>query len=284
MKVLLLITTCLLNRARIFNQIKNLERNKQELARNNIHPVFVTSDKDLIIDGYETLRLSNFEEKYTNLARKIVYSYEALCRSWEFDHIIKIDDDTFLNLERLDDLVFKYDYVGKFFSQFTQNEIVIKLPSYNIEETVPIYPKAFLTNPFSFAAGSCYFLSRKAVETVALNVPLLEEFYKENVRISEDQFVGYCLQSEEITKYNYEYETLETRDFVLQLTENLTSLHPVSNAIFKELIGLNPEEQLQTLLKSSSLVRRKVLLETLKNNLKSVIFDFVNSKKLSGMG
>lgn len=284
MNILLMITVCKMNSERIVNQIENIKRNQKFFEEFNIQPLFVTGDVDLNIKGYQTLYLNNFEEKYTNLARKIVYALTEISKKFNYDYIIKMDDDTMFNASELDADVFNYDYVGRFFEKFTQNELVIKLPSYNVEETIKIYPAAFRDIPFEYAAGNFYILSKKAVDIVISNVHLLENFYKENVRISEDQFVGFCLHETNVTKWNYKYETEETEKFVLQLTKHLTSLHPITNTLFMELLTYPPKQQLEKLLKNNSLMRRKVLLQGLKDNLKQVIFDFVNSKKLSGMG
>ena len=273
-----------MNKLRISNQIENLNKHKNLLVQYNIQPVFVTGDEDIQTGEYECIRLDNFQEKYTNLARKTVYSLEHLCQNYKFDYLIKMDDDVVFNVDQLDLEVFKYDYVGKFFNSFTKNEITIDLPSYNIREVIELYPSAFSDSPFKFAAGNFYVLSRKAAKIVADNKNLLEDFYKETVRISEDQFVGYCLQKQNITKHDYGYETPATRDLILQITRNLTTFHPVSDNLFMKLIRIAPQEQLKMIMQFSSLTYRRCLLEKLKSDIKNVIFDFANSKKLSGMG
>lgn len=284
MRRLLIITVCKLNSERVSNQIENLKRNFVSLQKYNIQPLFVTADKDLIINDYKVLYLKNIEESYTNLAQKIVFGLKEIYETFSFDHIIKIDDDTLFNVDRLDAEVFNYDYIGHFFERFTNNKFIISFPSYNIEETINVYPSIFEKKEFSFAAGNFYILSKMAVQKVIYNIPVLLDMYKENVRISEDQFVGFCLQSKDITKLDYGFQNESTRNFVLQVTKNLTSIHPVSNNTYKALMTLAPEEQLQQILASSSLLRRKALLEQFKKNLIQVVFDFVNSKKISGMG
>jgi hypothetical protein len=285
MKILLLITVCNLNSIRIQNQIQNIKKHKNLLEKYNIHPIFCTLDENLNIDkSYDVVCLSGFEEKYTNLARKIVHSFEFLYKNYKFDFIIKIDDDTIFNVDRLDLNVFNYDYIGKFFDNFTKNEIIINLPNYNINETIRLYPNAYSNTPFKYAGGNFYILSKKSIETIIANKDLLEDFYKENVRVSEDQFVGYCLRSENINKLDCNYQTKNTVQKVLQVTSNLTSLHPINNILFTKILHETPEKQLEILEKSSSLIYRKMLLKNLTDDIKSVVFDFVNSKKNSGMG
>lgn len=284
MKIILLITVCKQNLPRIQNQLLCLDKHKELIKNYNIRPVFATADADLTVEGYDTIYLEGLEEKYTNLARKIVYSLKHVNENYEFDSLIKIDDDTLFNVDRLNLDIFKHDYVGRFYDHFTQNEIRINLPAYNLYETIKLYPSAYSDCKFSFASGDFYVLSKKAVNEVVNNIDVLEAFYKENVRISEDQFVGYCLRSSEITKLDYKHETNRTRQHVLQITTNITSVHPIINTMFASLLDKTPEQQVSSLLVSPSLSYRNILLEKLKLNIKNVIFDFVNSKKLSGMG
>lgn len=284
LKIIMLIFVCKTNYVRISNQIENLKKHASLLTEYNIHPIFVTADKELDTKGYNVIQIETIEEKYTNLAQKVMNCFEHLQQTYSFDYLIKIDDDTLFNVDRLDCNIFTHDYIGLFFDHFTDNEIKIHLPNYNLYETIKLYPSIYTNSNFKFAAGNFYVLSNKAVKRVLEHKLVLNACYEENVRVNEDQFIGYCLQKDDITKYDYRYETKETKDQVLQITSNLTSLHPISNFLFQTMIPLSPEEQLKTLIKSASLMYRKVLLEQLKQNLKNVIFNFVNSKKLSGMG
>lgn len=273
-----------MNCVRISNQIKNMEKHASLLTEYNIHPVFVTADKELDMKGYDVIQIETIEEKYTNLAQKVMNCFEQLHQNYSFDYLIKMDDDTLFNVDRLDYNIFTHDYIGLFFNHFTDNKFEIHLPNYNVYETIKLYPSIYTDSNFKFAAGNFYAISNKAVKRVLEHKLVLNDCYEENVRVNEDQFVGYCLRKDDITKHDYRYETEETRDHILQITSNLTSIHPINNMSFQSMLALSPEEQLKMLIQSTSLVYRKVLLEQLKQNLKNVIFDFVNSKKLSGMG
>ena len=273
-----------MNFSRIQNQLLCLRKHKELLDQYNIQPVFATADAELTVEEFDTIHITQFKEEYTNLARKIVYSLDHLYNKYTFDYVIKIDDDTLFNIDRFDLSILTHDYIGRFYDEFTKNEIIINLPAYNLHETVRLYPSAYSCDPFEFASGDFYILSKKAVQEVISNTEILEIFYSENVRVSEDQFVGYCLRAEHITKFDFKYETDITMQYVLQITSNITSIHPVCNSMFASLLNKAPEEQLQDLIDSSSLIRRKFLIEALKTNIKNVIFNFVNLKKSSGMG
>lgn len=286
MKILLLITTCNLNKERILNQIKNLKKHEESLLKLNIHPKFVTADSDLIVDNFDVIKLSGFNEEYTNLAKKTVYGIEYAVLNENFDYLIKMDDDTLFNVDCLTLDCFKSDYTGGFFETFARNEIIINLPAYGIrEEPIRLYPHDYLNTSFSFAAGNFYILSKKAAEIIATSKSILDKFYAEYIHVSEDQLVGYLLRDSNISKKNITYKTHETEAKRVQLTENLISLHPIPTALYSSLLSKTPNEQLNTLMASNILdFGRKKVTEQIKTTIKKTVFELLNLKRMSGMG
>lgn len=286
MKILLLITTCSLNKERIVNQIKNLKKHEQTLKQLNIIPKFVTSDTDLFAEQYEVIKLNNFEEKYTNLAKKTINLLKYIVANEEFDYAIKMDDDTLFNPDCLDFSYFNSDYTGNFFETFAKNEIIVNLPAYGINnESIRLYPFDYLNNPFIFAGGNFYILSKKATQIAISDTSTIDKFYSEYVHVSEDQLLGYLLRNSDITRQDIGYRTTEIQIKRLQLTKNLVSLHPVPTSLYASLLTKPPAEQLKMLLNSTILdYGRKKLTEKIKNTVKETIYELLNQKRTSGMG
>jgi hypothetical protein len=286
MKILLLITTCNLNKQRILNQIKNLEKHKQLLDSLNIHPKFLTADADLVIENYPVIRLTNFKDEYTNLAKKTIYGIEYVMLNEEFDYLIKMDDDTLFNVDCLTLDYFNSDYTGKFFETFAKNEITINLPAYGIrDEPIRLYPHDYLNTAFSFAAGNFYILSKKAAQIIVSNKLVLDKFYAECVHVSEDQLVGYLLRDPCISKQDIGYKTIETEVKRIQLTNNLVTLHPVPTSLYCSLLSKSPNDQLQALMNSNILYfGREKITEQIKTTIKKTVFELLNLKRMFGMG
>ena len=106
--IILLITVCNQNRQRIKNHVDNLYN--QSLINNDIKftPVFVFGkDGDTTGIPFDTI-ITDVEEKYSNLKLKLLASYKTVSEDYDFDFLIKIDDDTKVNLGQ-----FKKEYEGR---------------------------------------------------------------------------------------------------------------------------------------------------------------------------
>lgn len=285
-KTLLAIIVCSLNEERIIHQIKNLEKHENVLQQKNIEPIFVFGKGNNIscAKKYRCVEL-DVEEKYTNLAKKIFAFLEYSLEYEQFNNIIKIDDDTLFNIDLFKDLYLEYDYVGGFEETYSKNTITIDLPAYRWKKQILLYPSFYSTVEFGFARGDFYILSKKAVEEIVSQKTLLDKAYEENVRVGEDQFVGYCLRYSNFTRKDIKDSSYDYNIKALQITENNLSLHPIHNNLFLTLLSKTPLEQ-ANILSNSVLtnVSRETAGERLKANIHKTIAEFLNSKKSIGMG
>lgn len=279
MKIVLMITVCDQNKDRIANQLAALEK-----INSNILPVFVYGNQTPQIEIPYTKVQLNVEERYTNLYKKIIEGLDYINKNFVYDYIIKIDDDTLVNYNLLKDINWSADYIGREHNNFSKNVIDLNLPMYNIRKTINLYPSQF-QDEFSFMTGDFYALSPKSVNIILENKHLLEEF-KESSYICEDQLIGFILKDKNITRKNISFMSPEIEENVLQITENLISLHPVNTLIFPSLLPLQPEEQLAKLLlaKRTNFWYRKSLLKKLEEDISGLLLEFANSKKSMGLG
>lgn len=286
MKILLLITACLANVERINFQISNLTKHANDIKKLGIEPIFVFGKSPNKLDIPYSSWYLDVEERYTNLYQKIIKSFEKSLE-YSYDFIIKIDDDTIVNWERFNQEYLKeFDYVGRMQQFYTQNKIVLDIPMYNIRTTINLFPSVYKEN-FSFATGDFYCLSRKVVEFLVSQQDIINDSFKEQEYVCEDQMIGYLIRNEEYKHLNLEYANTEIQlANKLQITKDLISIHPISSLLFKTIINSAPEQQLQTLISQSAvnLYYRETQLQKLQNDIVQTVMDFANSKKLMGIG
>lgn len=299
MKTLLMITVCNQHKERIINQLENLKKHEKYLKEHNILPLFVYGSTDIEIDvsPYKKLQV-NVEERYTNLYKKIFEAFESSLQ-YEFDYLIKIDDDTLFNINLYDvaNITDNYtaEYVGRFLPNFTNNYVLIHIPMFNIHIYRKFYPEIFVEG-FSFATGDLYILSRRSVELLAKSKSELFDSCNEQEYICEDQLVGFVLKQDPTIVHKditfASHEVPKTREHLVktfQITSNLMSIHPIHTNHFNSLIGLNPTKQLELILSNtnentSSVIYRKGLLDKFQKDVSDVVFNFVNHKKIMGLG
>jgi hypothetical protein len=283
-KILLTIVTCIQNEKRIFNQVSNLKSYK---LPENLTVVFCFGSNyddryaELLKD-YKTLKVDT-EEQYLFRALKTKKIFESIV-NFDYDYIIKIDDDTILNYDLINSLNLSFDYIGRFQNCDRESFIQIQLYKFNIFDKIDAFTKVF-THPFKFATGDCYCLSKKAVNLI--NNYMLPKLNKEDfLFLNEDQLVGFILSETGITYNDIKFTSDITFKHELQITQQGFSIHPVAENVFVELIKKNFEEQLsilqQNILKNLSL--RKIYTKKLKDNILKAIIDFINEDKKIGLG
>jgi len=284
MKILLIITVCKNNRSRVFNQIENLNKHKFILNQLNITPIFLTNiDDDLELKEYEVVK-ANIEDKYTNLYKKIFFSFENL-QNREFDYLCKIDDDTIFNFKNFKHNILEgYDYIGRVANNFTGSHITIKFNMFMIDNKIDFYPSEFFKKPFKFCSGDCYFLSKKAVNMLYNKKEFLQNL-KDDI-VCEDQLVGYLLDGEDIKVNNIIESSKTIQDNSLQVTRDFLTIHPINERIFKNLILLDKEEQIKIIENSkfSNYNLRLAYLTKLQSKIKQEVINFYNENKLIGLG
>lgn len=282
LKKVLLITVWDKSLARINNIIQNLNNQQRLLSRHNFTPIFLISDPNNIVNfrGYRSINLINYDEKYTNLYKKIFQGLKLI--DIEYDYVCKVDDDTLLNFNSYsDDIVKDYDYIGRIMDTFTHQTININL--FMLVKTIQLHPDIY-NKDFKFASGDCYFLSKKAVKYILDAEDFIYSLKYD--RICEDQLFGYILSTKDIKYNNIILENKIITDNCLQITKNYFSIHPINEILFHKLIGKTAEQQLNIITQNNllNLGLRKKYLEELENKIRQTVLDFVNSKKLTGLG
>tara|TARA_R110000868_G_scaffold195048_3_gene440731 strand:+ start:15882 stop:16742 length:861 start_codon:yes stop_codon:yes gene_type:complete len=283
--IILLITVCNQNKKRIINQLFNLstQHSKEDMI---FKPVFLFgAGGDTSNIPYDTL-VVDVKEQYTNLYLKLFKAYKIINKKYTYDYICKIDDDTKINLQNLDiNLLENKDYIGRFFSGVTETSITLKIDFCNLYKVINLIPDALCQN-YQYASGDCYFISKKAVEHILSKESIIQNLAHDVNEINEDSIFGKLLESPDIIKGDInltnEFSTINE----LQLTQNYFTFHPINENLYTQLIDKTIDEQINIINnnKTLNLLKRKLDISELENNLKKVVFDFLNSKRTNGLG
>lgn len=176
------------------------------------------------------------EEAYENLPLKTYFLIEHFLKNTQDDILIKMDDDTFVDVDKIINSSHKEDYVGLFvkYTKSLKNSIYhwykIKTESYKIQK--PSFD-------LSYAEGSLYFLNRKASQAVYdygydffVNVP---EHY-----IGEDIKVGMCLPESQFTRKDITKPHLP----FYEISEDFSFIHPVHPSLISKLKSCKTREDM----------------------------------------
>ena len=208
------------------NNINYIKTIAKTWAKNINHKYyFVTSDKLDI--GVPTIKLKGHIEMYEQLPMKTYLALQHVFKNHKFTHIIKVNDDTFVDMNKFKEAYLAYDYVGKFNTP-GNNPFV---HYYKCSEAFRV-PKLPTLN--SYAQGGFVVLSRNAVKKIIsqhkelfVNTP---STYK-----GEDVLLGEILSSAV-------YKKLDIKDAYsdkmnLDITNDFLSLHPIDYKIMHKLLG-----------------------------------------------
>jgi len=235
MKLLVFITTYNKNVGRI-NTIENTWAKK--LKEKNI-PYFFISGDNLEVNA-PTIKLNDFVESYEQLPLKSFHLFKESL-NYEYDYILKADDDTFLNIDLLNGDILKFDYIGK----FNNPSNAPNLHYYKCNDNFKVPKKAA---KYKYAEGGMYILSRKAVQKI---VELPEKTFintPENYK-GEDVLVGDILHGDDFTKLDIKDVEL-SKKLNMDITKNGLSLHPVHSIIMPKIYNLSFDEQIKKLLEN----------------------------------
>lgn len=172
----------------------------------------------------------DFEEIYDNLPEKTYCIIDHFLKTGD-DKLVKIDDDTLLDLEQLKKYESsKEDYIGCFVNaghsgQYDKQQYI---DLYRVKN--PHYKELKTKYPIQYAEGGFYILSRKACEELAKNKSHFCGLSGETF-ISEDTLVGICLMSPTFSKNNLKLYN----DLPYDMTYDFVSIHPVNLTLFDRL-------------------------------------------------
>ncbi|XP_030377033.1 beta-1,3-galactosyltransferase 6 [Scaptodrosophila lebanonensis] len=137
----------------------------------------------------DLLLLPRLHDAYTNLTEKLLQSIDALTHHYEFSYLIKVDDDSYVKLDNLLNVLISYD-----------RKLLRKSSEYRHEQLPQLYwgyfngratikskgqwsePNYYLSKHFiTYALGGGYVISRKLCEFVANNSQHLSTYVSEDV-------------------------------------------------------------------------------------------------------
>ena len=183
MKLLVLIFSCKKYLFRL-NKLRNIGY-FDTFEKKNIHYLIIIGNTNLseeYILQKNTLTVK-VDDTYRGFPYKIIKTFNIINKLYNYDYIIKTDDDCLLNIDKLHDIfdyVKKYDYIGRLNNFKHQYN-----PNWN-----GLNNKSKYLGPYMNGATG-YVLSKKALETIInykeTNKLLLNEFY-------EDKLVGDILR------------------------------------------------------------------------------------------
>jgi hypothetical protein len=235
MRLLVFITTYKKNIIRI-KAIQNTWAKK--LREKNI-PYFFISGDNLDIDA-PFIHISEFVESYEQLPLKTYYILKESLK-YEYDLLIKTNDDTLLNIDLLDKNILQYDYIGKF------NDPVYAptIHYFKCNEKFRVPKQA---TKHRYAEGGMYILSKKSVEKI-VSVPKNDFINTPENYKGEDVTVGEILKDDEFTKLDIKDKEL-SKKANMDITKSGFSIHPVHNLLMSKIYNLNFDAQLKILLEN----------------------------------
>jgi hypothetical protein len=214
----------------IVSHLKNLNKCElinstygKQLVENNIPYFFVSGD---------TLPYKNFIkldhlESYEQLPIKTFLMLDNI-KNKKFDFILKLNDDTLIDVKKLLSLNLKNcDYAGKFNN--AKNKKGTKIHFYKVKNS--FFYKDKKLSDVEWAEGGFYFLNKKAINKI---LSLKKDYFintPENYR-GEDEIIGSILKK--FTKMNLKDEKL-SKELHMDICRYGLSFHPVHTLIFEAL-------------------------------------------------
>lgn len=110
----------------------------------------------------DKMLLLDVEDNYKSLPKKVLKAYTFIYNNYKNVNILKIDDDSYLDVKKLQKIKFNFDYGGL------------------------VYNDCYKNIKYKFAFGGGYYLSNKALGILIKNFNI-------NTELQEDKAVGYSL-------------------------------------------------------------------------------------------
>jgi len=206
------------------------------------------------------------DESYVNLPLKTFYSMKHFLTKKE-DIYVKLDDDVFVDFNKLNKDVFEnYNYGGWIVDhttkQLTQEELlkIQKHHFYKIKnETENLIDKKPVID-IKYAEGAFYFIRKKLIEKI-INTYSKEYFINSYSNfLDEDIRIGKIIHELKEPLLDLKY----SNDLLLNITNNFLSIHPVHYFILDKLYNTPDSEKIKLLTKYNFLndyIHRKDYLE-----------------------
>jgi len=143
------------------------------------------SDSGFLFDEVERVLYVKTQDDYNSLPKKVIASYEAVKKTFNYKYIFKTDDDQTLANIRFFDMA--KDMVERLEPKVHYGGNVIDVKEAHISKYYmfhPELPKDLLILPIKYCSGRFYFLSKDAVDD------LLNKKTKFNSEFLEDYSIG----------------------------------------------------------------------------------------------
>lgn len=129
-------------------------------------------------DNSDILLLPNLEESYTNLTRKVLYSFVRLVKEYTFSYLLKCDDDSYVRQDKVAKELEKRNSKTSFYWGFFDGRAHVHNTGKWVE------PDWFLCDRYlPYALGGGYVLSRDLVEKIAGTPDDLQLYSSEDVSV-----------------------------------------------------------------------------------------------------
>lgn len=200
------------------------------------------------------------KEAYENLPLKTFLLIEHFLLHTNHEYMVKLDDDTFLDVKKLKMLRLTEDYIGVFEkpAETLKNTIYHWYKIQNAEYKVQ---KKVISN-LSYAQGACYILSRKAARKIFNKG---KEYYinTPTTYLGEDVKVGLVLSEPDIIKKDIK----ETNyDLFYEIGQNFLFIHPIHFLLYEQMLNTTNEEK-KKLLRKKPILNTNYLREVYLNNI-----------------
>ena len=130
----------------------------------------------------DLLLLTNLHDTYSNLTRKVLYSFVWADQNVNFSYLLKVDDDTFIYIDDLHKEAHRYYQNGVnrlYWGRYNWKAYPITTPNHKWAE-----PHWFLCDHYlPYAFGSGYIISADLIHKIAITADYLQLYNSEDVSV-----------------------------------------------------------------------------------------------------
>ena len=130
----------------------------------------------------DLLLLTNLHDTYSNLTRKVLYSFVWADQNVNFSYLLKVDDDTFIYVDDLHKEAHRYYQNGVnrlYWGRYSWKDHPITIPNHKWAE-----PHWFLCDQYlPYAFGSGYIISADLIHKIAITADYLQLYNNEDVSV-----------------------------------------------------------------------------------------------------
>ena len=169
-------------------------------------------------------------------------------------YMVKLDDDTFLDLNKIKKLNPKEDYIGLFVNYTVSTKSSI-FHWYKVDNEKYKIPKRVFN--LMYAEGACYLLSKKAANTIKAKG---RQFYENTPEtyLGEDVKVGMALSGIDIITKNLRSKY----EIFYEISDDYMIIHPVNEFVMEKLENCRNLEETKQILQKYNFLNTNLRRET----------------------